>query len=203
MIPTLNPLPALPSYPAYLADKAELLALLKTHSFKTGHFTLASGKTSSFYLDCRMTTLHGRGSYLIGRLLAPLVQQLNADAVGGMSMGADPLVSAITVRSADLGHVLNGFLVRKATKAHGTGRQIEGHLAPWMRIVLVEDVVTTGTSTLQAIEAVRRYAPQVTIAGVLALVNRHEGGAEAFAQQGVPMQALFDIDQFLEAVDAG
>jgi orotate phosphoribosyltransferase len=197
MLTLLPTLPAWPSHPAYLADKAELLALLQTHSFKTGHFTLASGKTSSFYLDCRMTTLHGRGSYLIGRLLTPLVQQVGADAVGGMSMGADPLVSAITVRSADLGHAINGFLVRKATKGHGTGRQIEGHLAPWMRIILVEDVVTTGTSTLQAIEAVRRYAPQVTIAGVLALVNRNEGGAEAFAQQGVPMRALFEIDQFL------
>ena len=176
----------------------ELFELLKALSFKRGNFTLASGQKSEYYLDCRMTTLSARGSLLIGKLLYDHIRDLQVDAVGGMSMGADPIVTALTYRSAVLGHSLNGFLIRKETKGHGTGRQIEGHLQPWMRVVLVEDVVTTGGSTLKAIEAIRRFSPDVTIAKVIALVDRQAGGNETFKRQGIPYQSLFAIDAFLQ-----
>jgi len=179
------------------SDEQELFELLKTLSFKRGDFTLASGKKSDYYLDCRMTTLSARGSYLIGRLLYEKIRDCAADAAGGMSMGADPIVTALTVRSAELGQSLNGFLIRKEAKGHGTGRQIEGHLAPWMRVVLVEDVVTTGGSTQKAIEAIQRFSPDVRIVKILSIVDRDAGGAETFKRLGIPYQALFPIAAFL------
>lgn len=177
--------------------RQELFELLKDRSFQTGHFTLASGKTSNYYLDCRITTLTGRGSYLIGHLLYPEIAALFADAVGGMSMGADPIVTAITYASAEAGNPMNGFLIRKEAKGHGTGRQIEGNLGPWMRAVLVEDVVTSGGSTLKAIEAVRNAYPSIEIAKVFAIVDREAGGREAFAQAAIPYQPLYQVSEFL------
>lgn len=177
--------------------KQELFERIKTLSFKTGHFVLASGKTSHFYLDCRKTTLDGRGSFLIGRLCYDALAPLGLDAVGGMSMGADPIVSAITYRSADIGRPLQGFLVRKEAKAHGTGNQVEGHLAPWMRVALVEDVVTTGGSTLKAIDAIERACPGIQVAQVLAIVDREEGGREAFEKRAIPFQRLYSVREFL------
>lgn len=179
------------------AMRAELLDLLKTHSFKRGDFVLASGERSNFYLDCRITTLNARGSYLAGHLLYQLLAPCPLDSVGGMVLGAAPLVTAITYRSAEAGHPIEGFLVRKATKSHGTGRLIEGNLAPWMRVALVEDVVTTGSSTLQAIEIIRDAYPQLEISGVVSLVDRQAGGAEAFEKLGIPFQSLYSIQEFL------
>ena len=179
-----------------LAEK-ELFELLKALSFRRGNFTLASGQQSDFYLDCRMTTLSARGSYLIGQLLYERLAELNVDAVGGMSMGADPMVTAITCRSAEVGKSIDGFLIRKEAKGHGTGRQIEGHLQPWMRVALVEDVVTTGGSTLKAIEAIRRFSSNIEIVEVLSLVDRKGGGPEAFKRLGIPFRSLYSIDAFL------
>ncbi|MBY0402761.1 MAG: orotate phosphoribosyltransferase [Cyanobacteria bacterium] len=178
-------------------QKKELFQLLNTLSLKRGHFVLASGKTSPYYLDCRLTTLSARGSYLVGQLLYDKIQPLNLDSVGGMSLGADPIVSAITYCSASQGDALNGFLVRKEAKAHGAGNQIEGHIAPWMRIALVEDVVTTGGSTLKAIEAIRRVYPTVQIVKIFSLVNRNQGGDEAFAQLKIPYESLYNVQEFL------
>lgn len=177
----------------------ELFELMKELSFKKGDFTLASGKKSNFYMDCRMTTLHGRGSYLIGRLLYDRIQELPTavDVVGGMSMGADPMVSAVICRAAEMGQLINGFLVRKEAKGHGTGRQVEGYMQPWMRVVVLEDVVTTGGSAVKAIEAIRREAPQAEVVSVLSLVDRCEGGADVFKKMGIPYQTLFGIDAFL------
>jgi orotate phosphoribosyltransferase len=175
----------------------ELFELIKRLSFKKGDFTLASGQKSNYYIDCRLTTLDGRGSYLIGNLLYKELENLHIDAVGGMSMGADPIVSSITYHSAAAGNPLQGFLVRKEAKGHGAGKQVEGHLAPWMRIVLVEDVVTTGGSTLKAIEAIRRECPSVQIVKILSLVDRNAGGKEAFSRLQIPYQALFEVQAFL------
>lgn len=188
-----------PSAPVIInpIQRQELFNIIKTLSFKRGHFILASGKTSDFYLDCRKTTLDGRGSYLIGQLFNEILAPLHLDAVGGMSLGADPIVSAITYRSADVGHPIRGFLVRKEAKGHGMGNQVEGHLAPWMRVALVEDVVTTGGSTLKAIDAVEHACPGVKIVQILSLVDRGEGGKEAFAARAIPFQSLYSVQEFL------
>lgn len=178
-------------------DCQKLFELIQKLSLKRGQFTLASGKASSYYIDCRMTTLSGEGAYLIGKLLQERIAALHVDAVGGMSMGADPMVSAVIYRAAEMGQPLDGFLIRKEAKDHGTGRQVEGHLQAWMRVVLLEDVVTTGNSTLKAIEAVRRVSPDIEIVKVLSLVDRGEGGSELFSRLGIPYEALFGIDAFL------
>jgi orotate phosphoribosyltransferase len=125
------------------------------------------------------------------------LSELNIDAVGGMSMGADPIVSAITYRSADVGRPIQGFLVRKEAKGHGTGKQVEGHLEPWMRVALVEDVVTTGGSTLKAIDAVERACPGIQIVKILALVDREEGAQEAFTKRAIPFESLYSVKAFL------
>jgi orotate phosphoribosyltransferase len=178
--------------------RAELFQLLKQLSFRTGHFILASGKEASYYLDCRMTTLSARGSYLVGHLLYEMLAPLHLDAVGGMSMGADPIVTAVTYRSAEVGqHLINGFLIRKEPKGHGMGNQVEGHMAPWMRVALVEDVVTSGGSTLKAIDAVQRACPSAQIVQIVSLVDREAGGAEAFAKRGIPYQSLYSVQEFL------
>jgi len=150
-------------------------------------------------MDCRMTALSARGSFLIGRLFTHALKNepQPIHSVGGMVLGAAPLVTAVTVASAASGQGIEGFLVRKEAKGHGGGKQIEGHLSPNDRIVLLEDVVTTGGSTLKAIKVIRKQFPSVTIAGVYALVDREAGAREKFATVGVPLHTLFSINAFL------
>ncbi len=177
------------------SPKDQLLTLLASLSFTPGDFTLASGQKSDYYIDCRITTLHAQGGRLAGIVLLDLIREhcREAVAVGGLTMGADPLVSNIASASAqeladheeflelapeeDHGEaptLLHGFLVRKAEKTHGTGRRIEGFLEPGAKVVIVDDVCTTGGSTITALEAARDAGMQVV--GVLALVDREQGG---------------------------
>ncbi|MGC1871725.1 MAG: orotate phosphoribosyltransferase, partial [Acidobacteriaceae bacterium] len=143
--------------------RTPLLHLIATLSFRLGEFTLSSGAHSDYYIDCRTTTLHAEGGRLAGVALYDLIRQhkLHPQAVGGLTMGADPLVSNIASASAwdHLQHpdapLIHGFLVRKSEKTHGTGRRIEGFNEPGARVVIVDDVCTTGASTIQAIEAAR------------------------------------------------
>jgi orotate phosphoribosyltransferase len=172
-----------------------LLDLIATLSFRLGNFTLASGQTSDYYIDCRTTTLHAEGGRLAGIVLLDLIREHcpTAVAVGGLTMGADPLVSNTASASAweladhtefheldpseDHGPaptLLHGFLVRKAEKTHGTGRRIEGFLKVGAPVVIVDDVCTTGGSTITAIEATRQAG--MTVIGVLCLVDREQGG---------------------------
>src|SRR3954449_6525096 len=150
--------------------RQELLHLLSTKSFRLGQFKLASGGTSDYYIDCRTTTLDARGAQLTGQVFLDEIRERcwAAQAIGGLTMGADPIVVAVAVTSG----TLNGFLVRKAEKQHGTGQRIEGFRGKGARVVIVDDVCTTGGSTIQAIEAAREFGFEV--AGVMCLVEREE-----------------------------
>ena len=165
----------------------EILELLATRSFRLGEFTLSSGGKSDYYIDCRTTTLHARGAELTGRVFLDLIQQLGWQplAVGGLTMGADPIVVATSVISSQMGAPIHGFLVRKAEKAHGMGRRVEGFQEKGARVVIVDDVCTTGGSTIQAIEAAREFG--FNIAGVACLVERLEaGGRPAVEKAAAP-----------------
>jgi orotate phosphoribosyltransferase len=165
----------------------ELLELLATNSFRLGEFTLSSGGKSDYYIDCRTTTLHARGAELTGRVFLELIQQQGwqPQAVGGLTMGADPIVVATSIISSQAGAPIHGFLVRKAEKAHGMGRRVEGFQEKGARVVIVDDVCTTGGSTIQAIEAAREFGFNIT--GVACLVERLEaGGRPAVEKAAAP-----------------
>jgi len=150
----------------------KLLSTLAHKSFRLGQFKLSSGGTSDYYIDCRTTTLDAKGSRLTGEAFLEEIRQRGwkPQAIGGLTMGADPIVVAVSVVSGDL----NGFLVRKAEKQHGTGQRIEGFREKGARVVIVDDVCTTGASTVQAIEAAREFGFEVV--GVMCLVEREEAG---------------------------
>ena len=156
--------------PSGTNPKATLLSVLARKSFRLGEFKLSSGGTSDYYIDCRTTTLDAQGSRLTGEVFWDEIQRRgwNAQAIGGLTMGADPIVVAVSVVSG----TLHGFLVRKAEKQHGTGQRIEGFREKGSRVVIVDDVCTTGSSTVQAIEAAREFGFE--IAGVMCLVEREE-----------------------------
>ena len=150
--------------------RQELLTLLALKSFRLGEFKLSSGGTSDYYIDCRTTTLDAKGAKLTGEVFAAEIRKRGwkAQAIGGLTMGADPIVVAVSVVSGEL----NGFLVRKAEKQHGTGQRIEGFRMKGARVVIVDDVCTTGASTVQAIEAAREFGFEVV--GAMCLVEREE-----------------------------
>src|SRR5580693_10346659 len=148
--------------------RQELLEMLARKSFRLGEFRLSSGGTSDYYIDCRITTLDARGARLTGEVFADEIRQRGwkAQATGGMTMGADPIVTAVAV----VGGELHGFLVRKAEKQHGTGQRIEGFREKGARVVIVDDVCTTGASTVEAISVAREYG--FHLVGVMCLVER-------------------------------
>jgi len=150
--------------------RQELLRLLATKSFRLGEFKLSSGGTSDYYIDCRTTTLDARGSQLNGQVFLEEIRQRGwrPQAIGGLTMGADPVVVAVAVISGEI----HGFLVRKAEKQHGTGQRIEGFREKGARVVIVDDVCTTGASTVQAIEIAREFGFEIV--GVMCLVEREE-----------------------------
>ena len=170
--------------------REQLITLLAERSAKRGDFVLASGRRSDLYVDARMTTMHPRGLALIGPLgLAAITDaRWNADSVGGLTLGADPVAYAIAYASELAGNQLRAFTVRKEIKAHGTGKLVEGPFESGDRVVIVEDVITTGASALRAADAVR--AAGGVIAGVLAVVDRDEGGREAIAAAGYDVRSL-------------
>jgi orotate phosphoribosyltransferase len=150
--------------------RQELLKLLARKSFRLGEFKLSSGATSDYYIDCRTTTLDARGAQLVGQVFLDEMrgQAWHADAIGGLTMGADPIVVAVAVISG----TLNGFLVRKGEKQHGTGQRIEGFREKGASVVIVDDVCTTGSSTVQAIEAAQEFGFKVV--GAMCLVERED-----------------------------
>ena len=174
-------------------DRDRLIALLQRDALRTGTFTLASGRTSHYYVDGRKVTLSAEGAALIGAGVLDALGDLRAvAAVGGLTMGADPIVGAsLAVAGARGSTGLRGFLVRKEAKAHGTGQLVEGPLNPGETVAIVDDVATTGGSSLQAVAAVAAFGCKV--ARVIVVLDRLEGAAEAFAARGLDFRALLTI----------
>lgn len=181
-----------------MSERSRLLELLTQLAYEKRKVTLASGRESDFYIDTKQATLTAEGHYLVGRLVLAEIQSHfgKAQAVGGMTMGADPISSAVSLTSWVQAQPMPAFYVRKEPKGHGTGQWIEGKkgLSMPAQVVVVEDVVTTGGSTLKAIERCRIEG--LDVVGVVALVDREEGGKEAVEAAGVPMRALFKRSDF-------
>jgi len=176
-------------------DKELLRSLILEKALKFGDFTLASGKKATYYLDCRQITLDSIGAKLIGEgILEHLKHAVMPQAVGGMSIGADPITAAVITVAAYQNIPLKGFMVRKQSKGHGTNQFVEGPIASGNRVVIVEDVVTTGGSSLEAIEKVETLG--VTVEGVIAIIDRLEGGGEMFASKGYAFHPLFTVKDF-------
>jgi len=181
--------------PAPPAQIAELAQLLRDRSVRLGEFTLASGRTSSYYVDARRTTMSARGLELIGELGLAAIRDAGWDAavVGGLTLGADPVAYAVAMASRQAPPYLDAFTVRKEPKGHGARRQIEGCFHEGVRAVVVEDVITTGQSALRAAEAVT--AAGGVVAGVLAVVDREEGGRGAIEHAGYQLRVLVSLGQ--------
>jgi orotate phosphoribosyltransferase len=175
-------------------DRQALLDLIKQQALKFGDFTLASGKKASFYLDCRQVTLDAQGAKLIGEGMLELMADNMPDLVGGMAIGADPITAAILTLAGINNIPLRGVMVRKEPKGHGLGKHVEGPYREGERLVIVEDVVTTGGSSLKAIEHCEAVGLKVD--RVLAIIDRLEGGREAFAERGYELTTLFTIKDF-------
>jgi orotate phosphoribosyltransferase len=178
----------------HMFNKPALIALVREKALQLGQFKLASGKMSSYYLDCRKVTLDAKGANLIAEGMLELLEKDFPDAVGGMAIGADPITAAIITVAGQRGKNLSGFIVRKEAKQHGTGRDVEGPVTGGMRAVIVEDVVTTGGSALAAIE--KAEAAGLKIIGILGIIDRLEGGREAMAAKGYSLQTLLTIRDF-------
>ena len=163
--------------------------MLAHKSFRLGEFQLSSGGTSDYYIDCRATTLDARGAQLVGEVFLEEIREQGweADAIGGLTMGADPIVVAVAVTSG----TMHGFLVRKAEKQHGTGQRIEGFREKGARVVIVDDVCTTGSSTVQALEAAREYGFEVV--GVMCLVERQDAHGRPNVEKAAAPAPLISI----------
>lgn len=173
-----------------LPDRAALVALLANRSARRGTFTLASGRVSDFYVDCRLTTMSPDGLVLVGPLAHAMLRSTGwtVDSVGGLTMGADPVSYAIAYASAQAGTPVRCFAVRKEPKGHGMGKRIEGSFRSGDRVMVIEDSMTTGGSALNAAAAIRAEGGQVI--GALTLVDREEGAREALEAAGIPLVAF-------------
>lgn len=175
-------------------DREALKQLIRDKALKFGEFTLASGKKASYYLDCRQITLDAQGAKLVGAGMLELIAADMPDLVGGMAIGADPITAAILTLAGINNKPLRGVMVRKEAKQHGTGKLVEGPFQSGESLVIVEDVVTTGGSSLLAIERCEEVGLKVK--RVLAIIDRLEGGKEAFADRGYELTTLFTIRDF-------
>lgn len=176
-------------------DREALIALIRRKALKFGNFTLASGKKATYYLDCKQVTLAPEGALLIAEgILDLLGGDRMPKAIGGMAIGADPITAAVITMSAVRGTPITGFMIRKEPKGHGTNQYVEGPVEPGDEVVIVEDVVTTGGSSLAAIERAEGFGLKVV--QVIGIVDRMEGGGETFAERGYPFATLLSIRDF-------
>ena len=183
-------------------DKERLLALLFQNAFRYDRkpiFKLTSGKASHFYMDCKKVSLSPEGAFLIGRLFFDWIKGMPVDAVGGMTLGADPIATAISLISFIQNRPIPAFIVRKAPKGHGSLQQIEGTLGEDSQVVIVEDVVTSGGSTLQTIDVLKKAGHRPL--AVMAIIDRQEGGAEKIAEEGIRFESLYTLQDFLKLRD--
>lgn len=182
----------------------QLVTLLASRSARRGHFVLASGRTSDLYIDARLTTMSPEGLSLIGRLGLETIRAAfgtDVDAIGGLTLGADPVAYAIAYASAATAHPLRAFTVRKEAKAHGTGRQVEGPYREGDRVVVIEDVITTGGSARKAVDVLRTH--HAHIVGVLAVVDREEGGRQSLEREGLSVIALTRASEIVPHIPRG
>ncbi len=177
--------------------RERLRQMLLERSMRFGEFVLSSGVTSNYYIDVRKTSLHPEGLRLISRLFWEILESERVTAVGGLTMGADPLVAGVMLHSAEVGKPIEGFLVRRTTKDHGLRGQVEGNLAGHKRVAILDDVITSGESALIAAEAAESYKAEVV--KVLAVVDRGQGAQQIFQQRNYPYTALFPIGELLPA----
>ena len=178
--------------------KDRLLALIRERAFRQGDFTLASGEKSDYYIDGRMIGVHPEGAALIGQAIYERIKDLGIDAIGGLAVGAVPLVASTMVICHQQGLAVEGFWVRDAVKDHGTKKLIEGNLAPGSRVVILDDVMTSGGSAQKAIDAVLGQGG--TVIRVIALVDRGRGAKELFEKQGLVYEPLFTINDLLAPI---
>ena len=176
-------------------EREELRDILRRLSIRKGEFTLASGRKSDYYINGKMTTLNSRGLYLAAGLMLDSLDGMEYDAFGGPVIGADPVVGALLALSAARGMEKDGLLIRKEAKGHGTKKLVEGPIREGMRVVILEDVVTTGGSLLRAAEAVEEAGG--VIAGILVLVDREEGAGENIAASGHSFESIFRVSELL------
>lgn len=175
-------------------DRQKLIDLFHQRALKFGDFTLASGKKSTYYLDGKQITLHSEGLRLVSEGLLDLLADVSFDAIGGMSIGADPIIGGVLTVAAARERNLCGFLVRKEPKGHGTQRFIEGPVTAGMKVVIIDDVVTTGGSALQSVDRIVEFGCEVI--QVVGIVDRMEGGAANFAARNLPFRSLLSIQDF-------
>jgi orotate phosphoribosyltransferase len=182
-----------------LAARARAFELIRQRSFARGRFVLVSGKESNYYLDMKPTMFHPEGSALIAELILEKIKDLNVDYVGGLEMGAVPLVASVTTQSNAGPRPVTGFFVRKDIKGHGTKKKVEALSGSLQgkNVVILEDVTTTGESAMKALTAAREEGANVVL--VLSVVDREEGAAEFYARTGIPFDWLFRASEFLAA----
>jgi orotate phosphoribosyltransferase len=180
-----------------LSERDRLRQMLLERSMRFGEFVLSSGATSNYYIDVRKTSLHPEGLRIISKLFYETLLEEKITAVGGLTLGADPLVAGVMLYSAEMGHPVEGFLVRRTAKDHGLRGQVEGNLAGHKRVAILDDVITSGESSLIAAEAAESYKAEVV--RVLAVVDREQGAGQIFQQRGLPFTVLFSIGELLPA----
>ena len=178
----------------FVQDRTQLIELFRQRALKFGEFRLASGKKASYYLDGKQITLHSDGLRLVSEGLLEILEGVDFQAIGGMSIGADPIIGGVLAAAGARGRELLGFLVRKEPKGHGTQRFIEGPVQPGMKVVIVDDVVTTGGSSLAAIDRIQEFGCEVV--QVVAIIDRLEGGEANFAARNLTLRSLLTIRDF-------
>lgn len=178
-------------------DKSKLFDILKKEAFSRGKFILSSGKESDFYLDARLVTLSPAGAYLTGKVMLDMVKDDHLDAIGGPTLGADPMVGAIGSLSYQAGKPIDTFIIRKQPKAHGKQQQVEGPLLKeGACVAIIDDVATTGKAFVESIEVLQKM--NIRIKKAVCIIDRGEGAREALAKYDVPLESIFTISEFLK-----
>ena len=173
----------------------KLFMLLRERAFKRGKVVLASGQESDYYFDMKPAMLDPDGAALMAELILHEIQGVSADAVGGLEMGAVPLIAPVAMKSPDFGRYLPGFFVRKAVKDHGTQKRVDGTDIAGKSVVILEDVTTTGGSAMDAVQVVKAAGAEVAL--VISILDRSQGASELYADAGVPFKSLFKAEEFL------